>query len=309
MASVVGMLCARMRVEEKQVLQALAEAGVPARLLPPADAPLPIGPVPPKPSVAQNGAMGGETPARVIVDRCQNRSVAASVLPLRRMSGDMVLDAGLAATGTRAVIAAALAGAGVPRPATMLITSETAGMAAIEACGFPATYLPLTPGAAGIVLLDRDTAEAVFEHRETLGGTGATIGILQTGSNVGSRRVSIVVVDGRAVAIDDPSGQAHHVSRFIRIGELAAHVLGASIVGIDLIETPDGPVVWDVNPVPGFRDATPLGTASVAEAIADLAASYVLSRATIVTQLALEDDVVLEPRLGREVTNGVALSA
>ncbi|HKG25456.1 MAG TPA: hypothetical protein VKB09_07390 [Thermomicrobiales bacterium] len=308
MATAVGVLSARMRVEEKQMLQALAEAGVPARLLPPADSPLPIGPVPAGPSVAL-AAADGDSSARVIVDRCQNRAVAASVLRLRRAMGSIVLDAGIVATGTRAEVASVLATAGIPRPTTLLVTSETAGLTALDTVGYPATYLPLTAGAAEIALLDRDTAEAVFEHRGTLGGSSAAIGILQAGAAFDRARVSVIVVDGQAVALHDPTGQARYVARFVGVAEAAAHVLGASIVGIDLVATPTGPVVWDVDPVPDFRDAAPLGTASVAEAIADLAARHALTAATIVTQLSLDDEVGLGAGLAREVTDGVALSA
>ena len=255
MATAVGVLSARMRVEEKQMLQALAEAGVPARLLPPADSPLPIGPVPTRPSAAV--AADGESSARVIVDRCQNRTLAAPVLRLRRATGAIVLDAGLAATGTRADVASALATAGVPRPTTLFVASEAAGMAALESINYPATYLPLTPGASEIALLDRDTAEAVFEHRGTLGGSSAAMGILQAGATLDRGRVSVIVVDGCAVAMHDPAGQVRYASRFIGVAEAAASALGASIVGIEMIATASGPVVWDVNPVPDFRDATP----------------------------------------------------
>ncbi len=309
MTSMVGVLCARMRVEEKQMLQALAEAGVPAHLLPPTDAPLPIGPVPPQPSAATQVVADGDSTARVVIDRCQNRTVAASVLPVRRALGATVLDAGIAATGTRVEVAAALAAAHIPRPTTLLVTSEAAGMAALEAIGCPATYLPLTPGASEIALLDRDTAEAVFEHRGTLGGSSAAIGILQASAVLDRGRVSVIVVDGRAVAIHDPAGQTRYAARFVGIAEAAARVLGAAIVGIELLATPTGPILWDVTPVPDFRDATPLANASVAEAIAELAAGEILSGATIVTQLSLGDEIVLGPSLAREVAHGVALSA
>ncbi|MEA2522958.1 MAG: [lysine-biosynthesis-protein LysW]---L-2-aminoadipate ligase [Thermomicrobiales bacterium] len=309
MASMVGVLCARVRVEEKQMLQALAEAGVPTRLLPPADAPLPIGPVPTKPSAAALAVVDGESTAAVVIDRCQNRTVASSVLPVRRALGVTVLDAGIAATGTRAEVAAALVAAGIPRPATFLVTSEAAGLAALEAVGYPATYLPLTPGSSEIALLDRDTAEAVFEHRGTLGGSSAAIGILQAGSTFDRGRVSVIVVDGHGVAIHDPAGQARYTARFVGVAEAAAKALGASIVGIELLATPAGPIVWDVNPVPEFRDAAPLAENSVAEAIAGLAASHVLTGAAIVTQLSLDHEVDLGASLAREVANGVALSA
>ena len=128
MATGVSVLCARVKVEEKWLIQALAKAGVPARPLPPTGAPLPIGPVPSGPLAA--GAVSGvaaehlsETTG-VIVDRCADRTVAAAVIPALRAMGRRVIDAGLAATGNRLEIASALAAAGVPRPATLLATSE-----------------------------------------------------------------------------------------------------------------------------------------------------------------------------------------
>jgi glutathione synthase/RimK-type ligase-like ATP-grasp enzyme len=312
MVTAVGVLCTRMRVEEKRMIQALAEAGLPARLLPPADAPLPIGPVPARPS--GTSVLGGET-ARVIIDRCQNRSVAASILPLRRALGVKTLDAGLAATGTRAEVALALAAAGIPRPVTMLIASEDAGVAALEQLGYPATYLPLSPGSTEIALMDRDTAEAVFEHRGTLGGSSAAIGIVQAGVVFARGRVSICVVNGRAVSLHDPSGHVRYPSRFIRIAEAVAQVLGASIIGVELVETVNGPVVWDVDPTPEFRDGTVLGDRSVAEAIADLVVSHLhcgSSHGIQVTQLAFDDEIDYRDELVRragEVSEGVALSA
>jgi glutathione synthase/RimK-type ligase-like ATP-grasp enzyme len=301
-----------MRVEEKQMIQALAEAGLPARLLPPADAPLPIGPVPTGPSGAS--ALGGGS-ARVIIDRCQNRTVAASVLPLRRALGVKTIDAGLAATGTRAEVALALAAAGIPRPATILIASEDAGIAALEQTGYPATYLPLSYGSTEIALMDRDTAEAVFEHRGMLGGSSAAIGIVQAGVAFARGRVSICVVNGRAVSLHNPSGEVRYPSRFIGIAEAVAQVLGASIVGVELVETLNGPVVWDINPTPEFRDGITLGDRTVAEAIADHVVSHLacgLTRGVYVTQLAFGDEVEVRDEFVQqvvEVREGVAPSA
>ena len=46
----VGVLCARGRVEENALMAALAEAGIVSALFPPADEPLPVGPMSPSPS-------------------------------------------------------------------------------------------------------------------------------------------------------------------------------------------------------------------------------------------------------------------
>ncbi len=53
----VGILCARVRMEEKWMIEALVAAGRPARQLPPTPSPLPLGPSPLQPfaAVAVNG--------------------------------------------------------------------------------------------------------------------------------------------------------------------------------------------------------------------------------------------------------------
>ena len=68
-------------------------------------------------------------------------------------------------------------------------------------------------------------------------------------------------------------------------------------------------VIWDVQPVPEFREMVALGSTSAADAIARLAASALAPAQS-------EDDVPVEivavasdPNLWREVTGGVALIA
>jgi hypothetical protein len=220
-----------------------------------------------------------------------------------------VLDAGIAATGHRLHVAGALAAAGVPRPATLLVASEAAGLTANEALGLPATLLPLFPGAAEVTLLDRDTAEAIFEHRDILGCPSDNVALLQAGASVAAGRASAVVVAGRTVAIHDPAGVATDRARIAGIAEAAAAALGAAVVGVDLVMTAAGPVVWDVDPVPEFRDAVSLGDDSVARAVAQLVVSRLLAGASVVTQLPLDGGVDVGVDLGREVTDGVALTA
>ena len=77
--------------------------------------------------------------------------------------------------------------------------------------------------------------------------------------------------------------------------------------------TPAGLVVWDVNPVPEFRAAVPLDEATVAEAIADLAAGRRPCQGGIGGALEIQpplgEALGLGSILGREVADGVALSA
>ncbi len=256
----IGVLCARVRLEEKQLLAALAEAGALPMPLPPAPVPLPVGP---RPASETPGVAG----ARVIVDRCQDRAVAAAILAVCGQMGATVLHAGLAATADRLAVAGQLATAGIRRPATVLVCSPEAAMAAVEEFGFPATLLPLRPGAASSPLIDRDAAEAVLEHRAVLGSAGDGLALVQGGSPGDSARVSVLVVDGRGIAIsgDDTSRFGHDA---IALAEAAAATIGASVAGVELAETARGVVVWDIQPVPDYRHARPLDGISPAAAIA-----------------------------------------
>jgi hypothetical protein len=123
----------------------------------------------------------------------------------------------------------------------------------------------------------------------------------------------VVVVDGQAVAIDDPGGLASYPARMIGLAEAAAAALHAAVVGIEIAITPDGPVVWDVQAVPEFRTAALLGAVTVGGALAEMAAARFL--VTIVTghgvngHAGAKQGVEHPVSLGREVADGVALSA
>jgi glutathione synthase/RimK-type ligase-like ATP-grasp enzyme len=291
-----GVLCTRVRVEEKQILATLADAGVPALPLAPTSSPLPMFPVPPKSSFA--GVKDGDA-AEVVIDRCQNRAVASALLPLLRTTGVHLIDAGLAATADRLAVAMILTNAGIPRPLTDLVCGDEAALAALDNSGYPATFLPLAPGANEIVLLDQDTGEAVFEHREVLGGKSDMIGLLQTGIALAADRVTVIVVAGEAVAVDSHDHTVPPVA--YGLAERAANALGASLIGVELAHMEAGPVVWGVQAVPDFRHALPIGDTSVAAAIAKLVTAQIKPEA-----------VQLEIQVGsveREVTDDVALTA
>lgn len=301
MVAAIGVLSSRTRVEEKQLFAALAVAGVSASPLSPTR-PLPF---PPTPDLVAC------SPA-VIIDRCRERALAAAALPVWQALGVTVLDAGLAATGSRASVAAALSAAGLPRPATYLTLNEASAIAALTATSFPATLLPLASDEAAIVLHDQDTAEAVVEHRAVLGGATEATALVQAGAPDAAARATILVVGG--VAIAGSCGDSWATApALLTLAETAARVLGASVIGIELAATAAGIVIWDVQPVPDFRGMSALGELSPADAIAALAAGHLARLAPSangtapipVEIVALEAD----GKRRQEVPGGVALSA
>jgi hypothetical protein len=301
-ATGVSVLCARVKVEEKWLIQTLAGAGVPARPLPPTYAPLPIGLVPSGPLAA--GVVSGDAAeiSGSIIDRCTDRTVAAAILPFYRANGSTVIDGGLAATGNRLAIASALASAGIPRPATLLATSEDTGLAAVDALGYPATLMPLDPGEFEIPFCDREIAEAVLEHRAVLGASASAVSLIQAGA-CAVTRVNVLVIGGRAVTTADRA--------VVMLAEETASALGASILGVSIADTDNGLVVWDVTAVPMFRDEIATHGDVIAGTLVGLleleAASTQAESNTV--QLVLSSAVAGGATARREVSDDVFLSA
>lgn len=289
MTTAIGVLCARVRVEEKQVLTALGDAGAMGMPVPPTNMPLP--PCPALRDLAALGSSGaGDATAfpAVILDRVTNRQVARPLIRILRGAGVDIIDAGIAATRNRQEVATAWAAAGLPRPHTLIGFSEGTGVQAANMVGYPATLLPMIHSAATTVLLDDDTADAVIEHRVVLGTADEAIVLVQAGAPSAAERLRIHVVDGRAIAWEGetlPDGAAGLATR-------AANAIKAAVVAIDIALVGGKMVVWDALPVADFRKSTTIGTRTVGEAIAALAMRRVSSSAT-----------------GTEVPHVVALSA
>lgn len=267
MTVAVGVLCARVRVEEKQIITALGDAGAVAMPVSPTSLPLP-----PCPAPQDIAALGGSTegatmdaPA-VVIDRSTNRQVARPLVRLLRQAGVHVIDAGLASRRNRQEVATAWAQAGLPRPATLVAFSEATGVQAANMVGYPATLLPMIPGTGSTVLHDEDTADAVIEHRIVLGSPDEAVVLVQAGAPQGDQLRRIHVVGGEAVAFDGtrPSDIALELARN------AAAVIDAAVVTIEIAAIDGKTVVWDAQPVTEFRKSTQLGSKTVAEAIASL---------------------------------------
>jgi [lysine-biosynthesis-protein LysW]--L-2-aminoadipate ligase len=273
----VAVLCTRVRVEEKQLLAAFANAGVPAEHVSPEPEPFPL----PRASLASlKPAASPFDPTHrfgAVIDRMQNRTIGSALVRNHRAAGTVVIDSGLAATGTRLDVMHTLAAAGLPLPPAMLALSEHAGLEAIEQIGYPSTIFPMQIGLHGVGLQDREIAEAILEHRDTLGGSAETVFVVQGGLHDEDDLIKAIVVDGIVVGYE---GTCHHPAGFggcEQMAAAAAVALGASFVGITLAHTPEGLVVWDVRPTPDFRHSIPTGHGSVADALVALTLRYLSS--------------------------------
>ncbi|MCC6943620.1 MAG: hypothetical protein IT335_03525 [Thermomicrobiales bacterium] len=259
-----GILCDRVRIEEKEILEALERSGVPSATLSPSAVPL---------EIAQSAtATTRFNDFDLLIDRCRDRTSAGHFMAVASDLGMPVIGGGIASSGNRLDIAQALNRAGVPRPVTFLASSEEAGMAALQSVGYPATLFSLSPSKAPQPVFDEDIAEALLEHRHTLLAPAARTMLVQSGSPASTEIATVVVIGGNAVATAAAGRENLRDAAVQRLAEQAAAALDASLIGVQITEIDDAFVVWDIDPVPDFRGMVATGESSVGEAIAQLAA-------------------------------------
>jgi [lysine-biosynthesis-protein LysW]--L-2-aminoadipate ligase len=116
---------------------------------------------------------------------------------------------------------------------------------------------------------DRDAAEALLEHKDTLGSYQHAIFYIQEYVNKPSRDIrSFVVGDETICAIYRESshwitntargGRARNcpvTPEIDRLSRAAARAVGGGVLAIDLLEHPDGLVVSEVNYTMEFRNS------------------------------------------------------
>ncbi len=179
----------------------------------------------------------------------------------------------------------ALAQAGVPQPATRVAFDPDSTMNALSALGYPAVLKPVT-GSWGRLLArvtDPESAEAIIEHRQTLGDYNHHVYYAQEYVNKPGRDIRAFVVGERTIcAIYRTS--PHWITNTARGGQAsncpitpdldqictqAARAVGGGILAIDVLEDADGRLlVNEINHTMEFRNSSaPTGVDIAAEVV------------------------------------------
>lgn len=255
----IGVLCSRIRAEEKLLFQAFARRG------------LDFERVDDRELVFDLAA----EPMRfdVVLERCLHHSRALYALRILNQWGvpsvntyEVALTCGDKINTTTALVAA-----GVPSPRTLIAFTPESALAAIETLGYPVVLKPAV-GSWGRLLAkisDREAAEALLEHKDTLGSYQHAIFYIQEFVNKPSRDIrSFVVGDETICAIYRESehwitntargGRARNcpvTPEIDRLSRAAARAVGGGVLAIDLLEHPDGLLVSEVNYTMEFRNS------------------------------------------------------
>lgn len=188
--------------------------------------------------------------------------------------------------GDKLLTSTALQEAGLPIPRTAIALSAEAALEAIEQMGYPVVLKPPL-GSWGRLLArvnDRDAAEALLEHKETLGGYTHGAFYIQEYVDKPGRDIRTMVVGDRVIyAIYRHSD--HWITNtarggaaepcplhpeIVHLSQAATQAVGGGVVAVDLLETADGRLlVNEINHTPEFHGATQVAEVDIAGEIVD----------------------------------------
>lgn len=188
--------------------------------------------------------------------------------------------------GDKISTSTALAKAGVPQPTTIVAYTPESALEAIESMGYPVVLKPVV-GSWGRLLAkinDRDAAEAVLEHKTTLGSYQHSIFYIQEYVDKPGRDIRAFVIGDQAVCAMYRRSE-HWITNTARggegdvcpitpeLGELCQHAaaaVGGGVLAVDLIEHPDrGLLVNEINHTMEFNTLMPTTRVDIPGMIVD----------------------------------------
>ena len=258
----IGILYSRIRVEEKLIVQAMEARDLAFELIDIRKAVFNLRQ--PQPWLHFD----------LILDRCVSHSQALTALQILDSWGIPCLNNARVARvcGDKLATSLALTAAGVPTPSVRVALTPQAALEAIEELGYPVVLKP-TVGSWGRLLAkinDRQAAEAILEHKATLGSYQHSIFYIQQYVEKPGRDIRTFVLGGETIAairrISDhwitntaQGGRAENCPITPEIDQLSratARAVGGEVVAVDLMETDAGDLlVNEVNQTMEFRNS------------------------------------------------------
>ena len=258
----VGILYSRIRAEEKLIVEAVQARGLDYEMI---DV---------RTAVFDLNQREQWQQFDVVLERCVSHSRAVSTLQILGMWGiPCVNNAHVAQVcGSKLETNLALVAAGVPTPQVRIAFTPESALTAIEELGYPAVLKPAV-GSWGRLLAkvnDREAAEAILEHKSTLGTYQHSIFYVQEYVAKPDRDLRTFVIGDETIC-----GIMRHSAHWItntarggraevcpitpeidRLSRMAAQAVGGGVVAVDLLETPAGELlVNEVNYTMEFRNS------------------------------------------------------
>lgn len=260
----VAVLLSRVRVEEKWLFEALDKRGVPYDRLDDREVRFDL------------ADPGPWREYGVVLERSLSygRGLYATHI-LNSWDIPTINPSAVAATcGDKLVTSAALQAAGVPQPNVRVAFTPEAALTAIEELGYPVVLKPVVGSWGRLVskVNDRESAEALLEHREVLGNYQQQIYYIQEFIHKPGRDIRAFVVGDETIAAIYRTSP-HWITNTARGGVgsncpvdadmhaicmAAARAVGGGVLAMDLFEDPDrGLLINEVNHTMEFHSSVP----------------------------------------------------
>ena len=271
-----GVLYSRVRVEEKWIFAAMEKRGIDYERLD--DRAISFDLENPKPWLAFDAVLE------------RSISYTSGLYALRLLNSFGVPTVNTAAVaevcGDKLTTSAMLAKAGVPQPRNVVAFTPEAALDAIEAFGYPVVLKPVV-GSWGRLLAkinDRDAAEAVLEHKATLGSVQHSVFYIQEFIKKPGRDIRAIVIGDRVLTAMYRKSE-HWITNTARGGEgelcpitpeieeiclKATAAVGGGVLAVDLIEHSErGYLVNEINHTMEFHTMQPVSGVDIAGEIVE----------------------------------------
>ncbi len=257
---VVGVLLSRVRVEEKLLLQELASRGVETRII---DDRALVLPTERRPDLGVD----------VVLERCIQHGTALYALSILDGWGVSTVNTYETAEvcGNKLLTTMRLVRDRVPTPRTRIAFTPESALEAVEQIGYPAVMKPLIGSWGRLVskVNDRESAEAIVEHKDVLGNYLHSIYYVQEYVNKPGRDIRAFVVGDETICAiyryaehwitnTARGGRAENCPVTAELNALcvkAAKAVGGGVVAVDLLERDGELLVNEVNYTMEFRNS------------------------------------------------------
>ncbi len=284
----IGVLYSRVRVEEKWIFAAMEKRGIDYERLD--DRAISFDLENPEPWRAFDA----------VLERSISYTSGLYALRLLNSFGVPTVNTAMVAEicGDKLTTSAMLAKAGVPQPRNVVAFTPEAALDAIEAFGYPVVLKPVV-GSWGRLLAkinDRDAAEAVLEHKATLGSVQHSVFYIQEFIKKPGRDIRAIVIGDRVLTAMYRKSE-HWITNTARGGEgelcpitpeieemclKATAAVGGGVLAVDLIEHSErGYLVNEINHTMEFHTMQPVSGIDIAGEIVE----YVVKMARMKDEL------------------------
>jgi len=271
-----GVLYSRVRVEEKWIFAAMEKRGIDYERLD---------------DRAISFDLENAEPWRAfdaVLERSISYTSGLYALRLLNSFGVPTVNTALVAEicGDKLTTSAMLAKAGVPQPRNVVAFTPEAALDAIEAFSYPVVLKPVV-GSWGRLLAkinDRDAAEAVLEHKATLGSVQHSVFYIQEFIKKPGRDIRAIVIGDRVLTAMYRKSE-HWITNTARGGEgelcpitpeieeiclKATTAVGGGVLAVDLIEHSErGYLVNEINHTMEFHTMQPVSGVDIAGEIVE----------------------------------------